>query len=108
MTSTAPVRFNCKYSTNAHTWPRNTELMKAFVGINHPGLGYIWCLALLITQSWQMKRNRMFSAYTVHWMDISSVKFCISDRASSARRSRTTGRSTRVSEEAPSNRTDII
>ncbi len=84
--------------------PHSAELMRVLDGINNSGLGKVWFAGRGIAPSWQMKRD-MLSLRTPLAGEISplrgSVKFCLSERASSARRSRTTGRSPRVSEEAP-------
>lgn len=84
--------------------PHSAELMRVLDGINNSGLGKVWFAGRGIAPSSQMKRD-MLSLRTPLAGEISplrgSVKFCLSERASSARRSRTTGRSPRVSEEAP-------
>jgi DNA polymerase V len=82
--------------------PHSAELMRVLDGINNSGLGKVW-FAGRGTPSWQMKRD-MLSLRTPLAGEISRCEDRLNfafQRASSARRSRTTGRSPRVSEEAP-------
>jgi DNA polymerase V len=80
--------------------PHSAELMKVLDGINHSGLGQVWFAGRGFAPSWQMKRDMLSPAYHPlerypHSEDRLNFAF---QRASSARRSRTTGRSPRVSE----------